>query len=59
MIGVGQVADAVLQALQDETFLVLPHPQVGKFWAGKAADPDRWLAGMAQLAAEAGHHRLD
>ena len=54
VIGVSQVADAVLEALHEETFLVLPHPQVGKFWAGKAADPDRWLAGMAHLAAEAG-----
>lgn len=54
VIGVGTVADAVLEALHEETFLVLPHPQVGKFWAGKAADPDRWLAGMAHLAAEAG-----
>lgn len=54
VIGVAEVADTVLQALRDETFLVLPHPQVGKFWAGKAADPDRWLAGMAQLAAAAG-----
>ncbi|HEX2904736.1 MAG TPA: SDR family oxidoreductase [Jatrophihabitans sp.] len=54
VIGVERVADAVVRALADETFLVLPHPQVGKFWAGKAADPDRWLAGMAHLAAEAG-----
>jgi NADP-dependent 3-hydroxy acid dehydrogenase YdfG len=54
VIGVAQVADAVLAGLQAETFLILPHPQVGKFWAGKAADIDRWLAGMAQLAAQAG-----
>ncbi len=54
VIGTAEVAEAVLEALHEETFLVLPHPQVGKFWAGKAAAPDRWLAGMAQLAAEAG-----
>jgi NADP-dependent 3-hydroxy acid dehydrogenase YdfG len=54
VIGVDQVADTVVRALAEETFLVLPHPQVGKFWAGKAAEPDRWLAGMARLAAEAG-----
>ncbi|HJQ02523.1 MAG TPA: SDR family oxidoreductase [Jatrophihabitans sp.] len=54
VIGVAQVADAVVAGLREETFLILPHPQVGKFWAGKAADIDRWLAGMARLAAEAG-----
>jgi NAD(P)-dependent dehydrogenase (short-subunit alcohol dehydrogenase family) len=54
VIGVAQVADAVLAGLAAETFLILPHPQVGKFWAGKAADVDRWLDGMARLAAEAG-----
>jgi NAD(P)-dependent dehydrogenase (short-subunit alcohol dehydrogenase family) len=54
VIGVAQVADTVLQGLAQETFLILPHPQVGRFWAGKAADPDRWLAGMARLAEAAG-----
>jgi NADP-dependent 3-hydroxy acid dehydrogenase YdfG len=54
VIGVSEVADAVVQALDTEQFLILPHPKVGKYWAGKAADIDRWLAGMAQLAGEAG-----
>jgi len=44
-----QVADAVLAGLAEERFLILPHPQVGTFWARKAADPDRWLAGMRGL----------
>ncbi|MGI8665262.1 MAG: SDR family oxidoreductase [Jatrophihabitans sp.] len=54
VIGVTEVADAVVAGLAAETFLILPHPRVGKFWAGKAADIDRWLDGMARLAAEAG-----
>jgi len=54
VIGVEQVADAVVAGLAAESFLILPHPQVGKFWAGKAADVDRWLAGMAQLAQQSG-----
>ncbi len=54
VIGVSEVADAVVQGLSAEAFLILPHPKVGKYWAGKAADIDRWLAGMAQLAGEAG-----
>ena len=44
-----QVADAVLVGLTEERFLILPHPQVGTFWAQKASDPDRWLAGMRRL----------
>ncbi len=44
-----QVADAVLAGLAEERFLILPHPQVAMFWAQKASDPDRWLAGMRRL----------
>ncbi len=43
------VADVVVAGLAVETFLILPHPEVGKFWAQKASDPDRWLAGMRRL----------
>jgi NAD(P)-dependent dehydrogenase (short-subunit alcohol dehydrogenase family) len=53
VLSVGQVADAVLAGLAEESFLILPHPQVGKFWAGKAADIDRWLAGVAELVKRA------
>ncbi len=41
-----QVADAVAEGLAAGRFLILPHPQVGKFWSQKASDPDRWLASM-------------
>ncbi len=44
-----QVAETVLTGLAEERFLILPHPQVGTFWAQKASDPDRWLAGMRRL----------
>jgi NAD(P)-dependent dehydrogenase (short-subunit alcohol dehydrogenase family) len=44
-----QVADTVVAGLAQERFLILPHPQVGTFWAQKASDPDRWLAGMRRL----------
>lgn len=44
-----QVADAVVAGLAAERFLILPHPEVGRFWAQKAADPDRWLAGVRRL----------
>ena len=49
IISAEQVADAVVAGLAEERFLILPHPQVGTFWAQKASDPDRWLAGMRRL----------
>ncbi|MDP9092045.1 MAG: SDR family oxidoreductase [Actinomycetota bacterium] len=44
-----QVADAVTEGLAAGRFLILPHPEVGTFWAQKASDPDRWLAGVRRL----------
>jgi NAD(P)-dependent dehydrogenase (short-subunit alcohol dehydrogenase family) len=43
------VADAVIQGLAEETFWILPHPQVRAYVQRKAADPDRWLRGMRRL----------
>ncbi|MDT4945701.1 MAG: hypothetical protein QOH14_2434 [Pseudonocardiales bacterium] len=44
-----RVADVVADALVEERFLIVPHPEVGTFWAQKASDPDRWLAGVRRL----------
>ena len=46
-----QVADVVVDALREERFLVLPHPEVLDFFQRKGADYDRWLAGMRRLQA--------
>ena len=43
------VADVVVAGIATEQFLILPHPQVGTFYAQKASDPDRWIAGMRRL----------
>jgi NAD(P)-dependent dehydrogenase (short-subunit alcohol dehydrogenase family) len=45
-----QVADAVMETLASERFLVLPHPEVLEYMKRKTADYDRWLAGMRRLA---------
>ncbi|WP_436795343.1 SDR family oxidoreductase [Actinospongicola halichondriae] len=45
------VAAAVVEALADERFLVLPHPEVQDYWAHKVNDYDRWLGGMRKLQA--------
>jgi NAD(P)-dependent dehydrogenase (short-subunit alcohol dehydrogenase family) len=43
------VADAVMTAIADGRFLILPHPDVARMYAGRAAEPDRWLAGMNKI----------
>jgi hypothetical protein len=50
MIEPDEVAEVVTQALDEERFLVLPHPQVAEYMRRKAADYDRWLRGMRRLA---------
>ena len=45
------VAEAVVEALQDNRFLILPHPEVAAFYAARAEDTDAWLAGMRRLQA--------
>jgi NAD(P)-dependent dehydrogenase (short-subunit alcohol dehydrogenase family) len=44
-----QVADAVVSGLREEKFLILPHPEVEKFFQNKANDYERWLGGMRKL----------
>jgi NAD(P)-dependent dehydrogenase (short-subunit alcohol dehydrogenase family) len=43
------VAEAVVQGLADERFLILPHPVVAEYFRRKANDYDRWLRGMRRL----------
>lgn len=43
------VAEACVQAIVDEKFLVLPHPEVETYFQRKANDYDRWLSGMRRL----------
>jgi NAD(P)-dependent dehydrogenase (short-subunit alcohol dehydrogenase family) len=46
-----QVAEAVVQGLDAESFLILPHPEVAEYFRRKAGDYDRWLRGMRRLQA--------
>jgi len=50
-IEAAQVAEAVVQGLRDERFLILPHPEAAEFYRRRAGDTDRWLAGMQRLRA--------
>lgn len=40
------VADEVLAAIDEERFLILPHPEVLEMYRHKGIDYDRWLRGM-------------
>ena len=44
-----EVADVVHDAIVDERFLILPHPEVADYLALKATDLPRWLGGMRKL----------
>jgi len=43
------VAGKVMETIEAERFLVLPHPEVADYEQRKAKDRDRWLSGMRRL----------
>lgn len=51
MIEPEEVADAVVQGLADDQFLILPHPEVATYEQRRASDRERWLTGMQRLQA--------
>jgi len=46
-----RVAACVVEGLDQEAFLILPHPDVAKYIQFKAANYDKWLAAMVNLRA--------
>ena len=44
-----QVAEIVVETLRQETFMILPHPEVAQFVNKKASEHERWLAGTRKL----------
>lgn len=51
-IDADEVAATVVEAMAAERFLVLPHPEVADYFRNKAADYDRWIAGMQGLQSQ-------
>ncbi|MCC1492471.1 SDR family oxidoreductase [Cognatishimia sp. F0-27] len=43
------VAGAVLQGMDEDRFLILPHPEAGEFLRRRAEDMDRWISGMQRV----------
>ena len=44
-----EVAEIVVKGIEEERFLILPHPEVAEYFQRKASDYDRWLRGMRRL----------
>jgi NAD(P)-dependent dehydrogenase (short-subunit alcohol dehydrogenase family) len=44
-----EVAEAVVAGLAEESFLILPHPEVARFFRNKADDYEQWIGGMRKL----------
>ncbi len=44
-----ELADSVVETMDREEFLILPHPQVLEYMRRKTSDYDRWLNGMRRL----------
>jgi NAD(P)-dependent dehydrogenase (short-subunit alcohol dehydrogenase family) len=51
VLSADDVAAAAIAGMREERFLIFPHPQVGDYYAKKAARHDRWLKSMADLQA--------
>ncbi len=49
VLSVDVVSDCVTEALAEERFWVLPHPEVAEYARRKGADVDRWLSGMRRF----------
>ena len=48
-ITVEECAEAVIQAMESEHFLILPHKEVGEFVIKKVSNYDKWLSWMSGL----------
>jgi len=44
-------ANTIVQGIEDETFMILPHKEVADFYRNRASDPSRWLNGMRKYRA--------
>ncbi|MCX5047040.1 MULTISPECIES: SDR family oxidoreductase [unclassified Streptomyces] len=43
------VADALFKGMEEDRFLILPHPEVAGYYQARAAGPDRWLTNMNHI----------
>lgn len=46
------VAACAMAGIENETFLILPHPEVQGYWERKVADVGQWIVGMRKFIAK-------
>ena len=46
------VAEAVVQGMEEERFLILPHKEVERFFRNKSRDYDGWIGKLGKNAAQ-------
>ncbi|MEO9467846.1 MAG: SDR family oxidoreductase [Parasphingorhabdus sp.] len=51
MLSAEKVADVTMEAISEERFLILPHPEVADYMRQKGSDPERWIGGMQKWQA--------
>ena len=51
-IDAADLAEVVAKALDGGPFLILPHPEVAGYYAGRATDPDTWIGRMQRTQAK-------
>ncbi|MFI1734320.1 SDR family oxidoreductase [Streptomyces acidicola] len=44
-----EVADALLKGIEEDRFLILPHPEAAGYYQARATDPERWLTSMNRV----------
>lgn len=49
MLEPGHVAEVVCDAIEEERFMILPHPEVQTYMQRKTADYGRWIKGMQRF----------
>ncbi|NNE53054.1 MAG: SDR family oxidoreductase [Sulfitobacter sp.] len=52
------VAQICIEAIKEETFLILPHEEVREYMKNKVADYDRWIGGMRKLNRRFGDKKM-
>ncbi|MET7570632.1 SDR family oxidoreductase [Streptomyces sp. NPDC005492] len=43
------VAEALMKGIEEDRFLILPHPEVAGYYQVRATEPDRWLTTMNHI----------
>jgi NAD(P)-dependent dehydrogenase (short-subunit alcohol dehydrogenase family) len=49
ILSAAAVADAAIEGLEQESFLILPHKEVTRYMRNKLDNYDRWISGMSKL----------